>query len=388
MAESLEPSLVDFFSDHSLFSIERVEVFTHRVSTRTEFLFVRMIAVEGEIGWGEASFNDLNGQVIVALRILADAIQGSSIDNARNYLVDLPAWKYGRAYQIALSALEQAMADIQSQRLDLPFGALFGSPQRTRIPCYANINRGTTDRSPEGWAKRAQKAILKGFPAIKIAPFDGVVGGAECLKSASFKEGVDIIAAVRGSVNSKIDLMLDCHWKFDLNSAISLLDEVAEYKLAWLEAPIYEDYLAIGDLCKIRRKANESGMKLAGGEYLDGVRATSPFIQSDAYDVINPDIRLCGVNGSLCIAIEADSNGIRYAPHNHLGPIMTAVNLHLMSVAPNAMTLEIQFEEVDIEPKLVAPTLYTPVSGYLDVPNGPGLGVDVNFEALVSIPLC
>ena len=67
---------------------------------------------------------------------------------------------------------------------------------------------------------------------------------------------------------------------------------------------------------------------------------------------------------------------------------MTAVNLHLMSVAPNAMTLEIQFEEVDIEPKLVAPTLYTPVSGYLDVPNGPGLGVDVNFEALVSIPLC
>ena len=129
MAESLEPSLVDFFSDHSLFSIERVEVFTHRVSTRTEFLFVRMIAVEGEIGWGEASFNDLNGQVIVALRILADAIQGSSIDKARNYLVDLPAWKYGRAYQIALSALEQAMADIQSQRLGLPFGALFGHPR-------------------------------------------------------------------------------------------------------------------------------------------------------------------------------------------------------------------------------------------------------------------
>ena len=203
-----------------------------------------------------------------------------------------------------------------------------------------------------------------------------------------FKEGVDIIAAVRGSLNSKIDLMLDCHWRFDLNSAISLLDKVAEYKLAWLEAPIHEDYLAIGDLCKIRRKANESGMKLAGGEYLDGVRATSPFIQSDAYDVINPDIRLCGVNGSLCIAIDADSNGIRYAPHNHLGPIMTAVNLHLMSVAPNAMTLEIQFEEVDIEPKFIPPNLCTPVSGYLDVPKGPGLGVDVNFEALVSIPLC
>ena len=67
---------------------------------------------------------------------------------------------------------------------------------------------------------------------------------------------------------------------------------------------------------------------------------------------------------------------------------MTAVNLHLMSVAPNAMTLEIQFEEVDIEPKLVPPTLYTPLSGYLDVPKGPGLGVDVNFEALVNMPLC
>ena len=388
MAESLEPSLVDFFSDNSLFSIERVEVFTHRVSTRTEFLFVRMIAVEGEMGWGEASFNDLNGQVIVALRILADAIQGYSIEKARNYLTDLPAWKYGRAYQIALSALEQAMADIQSQRLGLPFGALFGSPQRTRIPCYANINRGTTDRSPEGWSKRAQKAISKGFPAIKIAPFDGVVGGAECLKSASFKEGVETIAAVRDSMNSKIDLMLDCHWRFDLNSAISLLDKIAEYKLAWLEAPIYEDYLAIDDLCKIRRKANESGIKLAGGEYLDGARATSPFIQSGAYDVINPDIRLCGVKGSLCIAFDAASKGIRYAPHNHLGPIMTAVNLHLMSVAPHAMTIEIQFEEVDIEPKLIPSTFYTPVSGYLDVPEGPGLGVDLNVGSMVSVPLC
>ena len=381
--QNLVPPLSDTISSN----IERVELFTHRVSDYTEFLFVRLSTVGGQFGWGEASFNQLNGQVVVALGMLVEALEGSPLQEVKSYLSGLPAWKYGRAYQIALSALEQALNDVEAQWLGVPFGSLFGSRKRDKIDCYANINRGTTDRSRAGWAKRAERAITEGFSALKIAPFDRITDKDLPHLSNGFLHGIDTISAVRDVASSNINLMLDCHWRFCPESAIFLVDEVERFDLGWLEAPILEDHLAIGDLCKVRRKANELNIKLAGGEYLDGLRATAPFLKSGAFDVINPDIRLCGVKGALDVAVEADAQGILYAPHNHLGPVMTAVNLHLLSVVPHALTLEMQFEETDIDVDLIDPGVFTPVNGRLKVPEGSGLGIDINMNALSSVPL-
>ena len=385
MADGMDQQLQSPLSDSSSFPIERIEAFAHRVSDRTEFLFVRLATTGGELGWGEATFNNLNGQVVVALRMLAEFLESHPLKEARQYLASIPAWRHGRAYQIAISALEQAIADIEAKRFDLPFGCLFGPIRRDHVDCYANINRGTTDRSPAGWARRAEGAVSQGFSALKIAPFDQVAAGDASIRSAGLANGIEAISATREAVGAKIDLMLDCHWRFDPEFAPSLIDQVSGFDLAWLEAPIPEDFLAIEDLCAIRRIANESGIMLAGGEYLDGPRAITPFLRSGAYDVVNPDVRLCGARGSFDVANQADAQGIGYAPHNHLGPVMTAVNLHIASVAPRALTLELQFEEADSN--LVDPAVFAPSNGRLMVPDGPGLGIDIDMDALNSVAL-
>lgn len=361
------------------------EIYRQPISSRTEFLFVRLLASRDAEGWGEATFNWLNDQVVVALRILAKEMQGMTVDEGRAYLVRQPGWKHGLAFQIAMSALEQALLDVESRLRDIPFGCMFGPRVHEQVACYANINRGTVDRSPEGWARRATHAISAGFPALKLAPFDGVRCTATEDHVASFQDGIDVVAAVRKDVGPDVDLMVDCHWRFKTESALALVRALADLSPAWIEGPVFEDFLAIDDLCRIREVANRSEIRLAGGEYLDGPRAFAPFLDEGALDIVNPDIRICGVAGTVDVAIQAGARGLELAPHNHLGPVMAVASLHLMSVVPAALTLELQFEEGDVASCLVDPDVLLPEQGRLVVPSDPGLGIEIDTSCLIPV---
>ena len=365
--------------------VKEAEVYRQPISGRTEFLFVRLLVSRDAEGWGEASFNWLNDQVVVALRILSSELRGMTVDEGRNYLARQPGWKHGLAFQIAMSALEQALLDVESRLRGVPFGCMFGPRIHEHVPCYANINRGTVDRSPEGWARRATHAISSGFSALKLAPFDDVKSRAAEAQVASFQGGIDAVAAVRKAVGPDVDLMVDCHWRFERESALALVRALAVLGPAWIEGPVHEDFLSIEDLCRIRRAANRSKIRLAGGEYLDGPRAFAPFLKEGAFDIVNPDIRLCGVAGTMDVAIQAGARSIELAPHNHLGPVMAVASLHLLSVAPAALTLELQFEESDVASCLVDPDALTPRQGRLEVPSGPGLGIEIDTAGLSRV---
>ena len=367
--------------------VKEAEVYRQPISGRTEFLFVRLLVSRDAEGWGEASFNWLNDQVVVALRILSSELRGMTVDEGRNYLARQPGWKHGLAFQIAMSALEQALLDVESRLRGVPFGCMFGPRIHEHVPCYANINRGTVDRSPEGWARRATHAISSGFSALKLAPFDDVKSRAAEAQVASFQGGIDAVAAVRKAVGPDVDLMVDCHWRFERESALALVRALAVLGPAWIEGPVHEDFLSIEDLCRIRRAANRSKIRLAGGEYLDGPRAFAPFLKEGAFDIVNPDIRLCGVAGTMDVAVQADARSIELAPHNHLGPVMAVASLHLLSVAPAALTLELQFEESDVASCLVDPDVLTPRQGRLEVPSGPGLGIEIDTAGLSRVRL-
>ena len=367
--------------------VKEAEVYRQPISGRTEFLFVRLLVSRDAEGWGEASFNWLNDQVVVALRILSNELRGMTVDEGRNYLARQPGWKHGLAFQIAMSALEQALLDVESRLRGVPFGCMFGPRIHEHVPCYANINRGTVDRSPEGWARRATHAISSGFSALKLAPFDDVKSRAAEAQVASFQGGIDAVAAVRKAVGPDVDLMVDCHWRFERESALALVRALAVLGPAWIEGPVHEDFLSIEDLCRIRRAANRSEIRLAGGEYLDGPRAFAPFLKEGAFDIVNPDIRLCGVAGTMDVAIQAGARSIELAPHNHLGPVMAVASLHLLSVVPAALTLELQFEESDVASCLVDPDVLAPRQGRLEVPSEPGLGIEIDTSCLCRVRL-
>ncbi len=367
--------------------VSRVEAFTQRISRKTEFLFVRVSLKSGAQGWGEATFNALNGQVLVALRMLAQGIEEEPLPNARSFLEGQPCWKHGRAFRVAVNALETAILDAEARRQDAPLNALLGERRQSAVKCYANINRGTIDRTPDGWAARAKSALQAGHGSVKIAPFDEVEGGESADRLRAAQSGVDALLSVRDGIGDGADVLLDCHWRFDERSAIGLIGEIAEAGPKWIEAPILEDYEALSSLRSIRTEANRHGIDLAGGELHSGYRGWAPILRGNVYDTANPDLRFCGPTGMIRIAEAAARYGTGFAPHNHLGPVMTAASLHAMSVAATARELELQHGESDVGSCLTDPSVLEPDQGELSVPKTAGLGISMNTRALERVPL-
>lgn len=365
--------------------IKAVDFFTQRISKKTQFLFVRVSMSNGAQGWGEATFNSLNEQVLVALRQLSSIIADQSIATGLSILGLLPTWKSGRASLIGVNALQCALLDVLAQMRDLPLYAVLGEKLHDHVPCYANINRGTKTREPHGWADRAQAAVNAGFPAVKLAPFDKISLGLDGKSVGDATMGLECAHAVKDTIGVDAELMLDCHWRFDEQRAQDLLHACADLDLKWVEAPILEDALSIPSLNALKKIAEENGTKLAGGEILSGVRAFAPFLHTKAFHVMNPDPRFCGVMDMSDIAMTAAKFGVQIAPHNHLGPIMTAASLHIAAIAPSALTIELQFAEGDEPPCVEKPDLLKPQNGRIQVPTDAGLGIAIQTPMLCHV---
>ena len=115
--------------------------------------------------------------------------------------IEQVVWKFtqgdaGRDRISAVSAVEQALWDILGKALGVPVHTLLGGACREAIRLYANINRATTDRTPEGFAQHAAAAAAEGFDAVKLAPFDGMPAKMDSAKEA--REGIACMYAVRG----------------------------------------------------------------------------------------------------------------------------------------------------------------------------------------------
>ncbi len=127
--------------------------------------------------------------------------------------------KAGAPSRRALSALEQAMYDLQGQVLGVPCWALFGGKLRDEVRNYANINRSTDERTPEGFAALARSAVEHGFDAIKMASFDGMPrNGSAAEIEAHTQLGIDCIQAVREVIGPDSDILVDAHNNFDLRA--------------------------------------------------------------------------------------------------------------------------------------------------------------------------
>ena len=180
-----------------------------QVTPKTQWVFLEIQTKSGLSGVGEASLNNRETQVLARAETIAGELIGRSEPAlpAPNSLVDAAG----------VSALDQALWDIKGRRDGRRVADLLGGTRRTSIPVYANINRRTLDRSPEGFASSARDALAAGFSAFKIAPFDEAMPGEN--KADSVAPGLARIAAVRAAVGQDRALMVDCHWR--LNEALA-----------------------------------------------------------------------------------------------------------------------------------------------------------------------
>ena len=153
--------------------ITDMEIIVVHATERTNWIFVRLTANDGSTGLGEASMGRRSNfpELIPFFRLIRDRSPFEIQRYRQNGWAD--ASSGDRRLATAFSALEQAQWDLVGKALGAPIYDLTGGSLRNELPLYANINRATSVRSPEGFAESARHAVADGFQAIKAAPFDG-----------------------------------------------------------------------------------------------------------------------------------------------------------------------------------------------------------------------
>ena len=351
-----------------------------RISPKTTWCFVELVDDQGRIGIGEATLNGRERLVHDAFARLSCPLAGRSaggIDwsSARKVASTLAEFA-------AISALDQATRDLAARQRNASVATTLGPILRESIPVYANINRGTLDRSPAGFALRARDAVVDGFAAIKVAPFDEVAlhGDATlAIDTDALDAGLARIVAVREAVGPAVDLMVDCHWRLNLAAAQRVLAALDACKLYWLECPVPETPEMLDTIRAIRRDANARGVRLAGCEEMRRVGGFMPFIEAGAYDVMMPDAKYVGgLDEMLAVAGALARHGMSFSPHNPSGPVCHAASVQVCAVAPTLDRLEMQYAETPLFDAIVGGHAPRAVDGAIALPRGPGFGVTLD----------
>lgn len=314
-------------------------------------------------------------------RTLLDHMRGRSpfeIERIRRFALSAVAGadaRDRRSTAASCSGMEQAMWDLQGKALGLPCSELLGGRIRGRIRNYANINRATrgADRTPEGFARNASKGVDAGFDAFKLAPFDHLRRGEtdRAVHDEGVERGIGFLRAVRETIGTGRDLLIDGHSRFALQQAIRLAPRLAPFDLYWMEEMCRETE----DLARFNEAVE---VTTAGGESLWSVQQFSPYIHAGAVDTVMPDVKYCGGMYELKkIAVIAEGAGLQVAPHGPASPVGNMAAAHVCATLPNFDILEFAFGEVPWRAETVLPNEEVR-NGYLTVPDRPGLGYEMN----------
>jgi galactonate dehydratase len=359
------------------------------VSDRTNWYFVVVRTEEGIVGLGEASLNGYERVLDACLGELRTQLVGASVEEGDRRLATYPHAPAGLVGNTIRSAVRQALVDVAARARGVPAWQVLGGKRRDRVPVYANVNRATVDRSPDGCAKGARAAIGQGFQAVKIAPFDGVLPDrlGEAQTRRAIDAGIERVLAMRDAIGPAPRLMVDCHWRFDEATAIAVLERLAPARPHWFECPVSEQPHMHEALSRVTTAANEAGVLVAACELQTAVDGFRPFVRPRRVDAIMPDVKHCGGPVEMLrIAAFALDNGVRFSPHNPTGPICTMASLHVALAAADVDSLELQVGESSLTQAVVGGVEPRFDRGCFLAPDRPGWGLDLDEDVLATYP--
>lgn len=283
----------------------------------------------------------------------------------------------GSVVNAAISGIEHALWDIAGKAANLPVYRLLGGKCRDRVRVYQSP-RGN---SPQEIADNAVHLIEKyGYTAIKMSPLPG--NWHTLPWNQALRETEARVAAVRDAVGPDIDIGLDPHARlFEVSRAMELCQVVAPYRPMFVEEPLRpENYEA---LAKLSRSVQ---VPLATGEMLYTRYEFRDLIATQAVNIVQPDICLMGGIWEMKkVAAMAEASYMTVAPHNPCGPVATAVNVHFAASTTNFLVLEYHADDEGPRRDLVDEPIKL-VDGYLELPDKPGLGIDLNMDTVERYP--
>ena len=356
--------------------ITGLEVFRIECNRVGHWVVARLSTDAGLTGLGDASHSGGEDPVVGKMTEYMDFLRGGSIFDIEKLRAHAhPQYPEGRrAVSCALSALEQAMYDLQGQALGVPCWALFGGKLRDTVRNYANVNRSVFERTPAAFAERTSQAVEAGFSAVKLASFDGMPRkGSAAEIEAHTQLGIDCIQAVRDAIGPENDILVDAHNNFDYERGLDLMKRLEPLDLFFLEE-IIRDYKEFARLTPL------APMPIAGGESLFGVQEFLPYIEADTVHITMPDVKYCGGMLELQkIAAMSEAAGMHCSPHGPATPIGNMAAAHVCATMPMFSILECSFgDAVEWRADLTFPPEPMEKGGMLRVTDTPGLGYTLN----------
>ncbi|MFD2026460.1 galactonate dehydratase [Promicromonospora aerolata] len=341
------------------------------------WLFLKIETDAGIVGWGEPVLEGRAASVAAAVEELSDYLIGKDprrIEDHWTVLYRSGFYRGGGIHMSALAGIDQALWDIKGRALGVPVHELLGGRVRDRIKVYSWIGG---DR-PAETAAHAKDAVERGFSAVKM-------NGPEELQYVDSHDKVEKVvanvAAVRDAVGPNIGIGVDFHGRVHRPMARVLLDALRPYHLMFVEEPVLSEHVdGIADVLR------GSATPIALGERLYSRWDFKDVITSGVVDIIQPDLSHAGgITEVRKIAAMAEAYDIAVAPHCPLGPVALAACLQLDAVAYNAViqeqSLGIHYNTSnDLLDYIVDPTVFAYSGGSVAIPDGPGLGIEVDED--------
>jgi len=350
---------------------------------------------EGIYGYGEAGATFLLGSESVFTMIQEMAPKIIGMDPMANEVIwsklfDDCYWTKGNGAILmsAVSALDTAVWDIKGKALGKPLYALLGGRFNDKIRCYASqLQFGFSDHvvpqfTLDDYRNICNVAMGKGYSAIKIdlMKFGEKPGEALCgngnfghLNAHILKLLESRIAVIRETVGPECDIILEQHCATTLNTAIQVAKVMEPFNLMYMEEPLAP---LNPELTSILSKSTTIPLTTGERSYLR--EGFLPFFKDRSLSMIQPDLGLCGgITEGKKICDMANTYDIGVQAHVCGTPVSVATGLHLECSIPNFTIHETHVLSLAKEFKSWGTVDFTPVNGYLQVPEGPGLGVEL-----------
>ncbi len=358
-------------------------------------IYVQIETDDGAVGEAEVAMRRRTRSVLALVDEFADNLVGMDATRIEQIQERLyrDAFLGGTLLTIAISAIDQALWDLNARALDVPVHRLLGGAFRDEVLLYTHA---AASGSPEALAERIRDRIDRGFRGIKTtlpAFYEKVTSvrhqdppvvpvhhtETEILPPGIFSYIATFFEAAREAAGPDVHLMLDCHGRLNVANSIRLCEALAPYNLTFIEEPV--SYERPDWLSEVSRR---SSTPIAAGERWGNHYASAPYLETHSVAVAQPDVGICGgITTARRIANMAEAHAISIAFHNPFGPLQSAATWHLAATLPNFMISESMltpeqapfWERYVIDPPVVTDGAWRPT-------NAPGLGPRLNIDEL------
>ncbi|PLZ01516.1 galactonate dehydratase [Burkholderia sp. WAC0059] len=354
------------------------------------FLFVRVETDQGYVGYGESgAWGHLEASA-EAVRKFAEYLVGKDprpIEHHWNVMLRFQHFS-GAAISGAISAIDVALWDIKGKLYGVPVYELLGGAMRTKARLYSHCKGRTTDKLVARAKRMTQEEGFTALGCMNPLLEEGLRDPWFKSQASKIQDAVDAVRRVREAVGPEVDLCVEIHSRMTPAEARTFGRAIEPFFPMFIEDPVRPyspDAMAW--------VADHVPVPVATGERFINLHQFQTLLARRGVEYLRPCISVCGgITAGKKIAALAEAYDAQIVFHNPLSPINLAACLQLDACIPNFAVQEYPFDNAEIEGSeglrgsRVVPGLAAPEAGFIKIPDGPGLGIDLPEDAAARFP--